>query len=192
MTESNYNYAFIAGRDPRNDRPAAPKPPASELDTLVEAISVMANWRRRGPYQCSVLYQANGRLQQFELQVWPGVQSYHCVNKETGIVDSYDAETGVYISGNERREREPNQFMTEPLAARLAFPMSLNVWGHPSSGFRMIGASRQGDEILVRLQHQIDPHVFGCVTVDTQERRVIRLDTPMDTCRYEDIMPIGG
>jgi hypothetical protein len=72
VTESNYNYAFIAGRDPRNDRPAAPKPPASELDTLVEAIAVMANWRRRGPYQCSVLYQANGRLQQFELQVWPG------------------------------------------------------------------------------------------------------------------------
>jgi len=102
-------------------------------------------------------------------------------------IDSYDAATGNYVSANERRDLEPNQFMTEPLAARLAFPISLGVWGRPSDSYRMIGASRLGDEILIRLEHQTDPHLFGSVTIDTEKRLVTRLDTPTETCRYQDV-----
>ena len=70
--------------------------------------------------------------------------------------------------------------------------MNLYVWGLPFEGFRMIGASRLDDEILVQIEHQSEPNLFGCMTIDTNRRLVTSLDTRVETLRYENILLINS
>jgi hypothetical protein len=191
LTDNSFDFAFIAGHEPA---PPGSKPTAqvgSELEVLMEAVAVMVNWRRRrqGAFHCLAFRQNGDRVKKFELQVWPDTQSYRAVDAESGVVDSYNSETGEYVSHNERRALGANEFMTEPLAARLAFPLHLPIWGHPRDGYRMIGASRVGNEIVVRLQHQGDPNLFGSMTIDSGRGVVTRFDTPTETCWYENVEP---
>ena len=188
-SEGSHNFAYVAGTETPIQVPAPvlAAPTASVFEALVDAIAVMTRGRRGHPFYCTVLRQENGTRAEYELQVWPATESYRCVNVKTGDVYSYDGETREIVAGTESRIRESNQIMIDPPAVRLAFPVNLPVWGRGSSDYRMIGASRYGDEIIVQLRHQADPHFFGSVTVNTAHRMVTRFDTPGEICWYQDI-----
>ncbi|WP_146085046.1 hypothetical protein [Rathayibacter tritici] len=160
-----------------------------EMDILVDAIAIVANSRRRSPFRCLAFRKELDRIETYQLQVWPAELSYHCSNERNNMIDSYNAPTDEYVSGNERRKLALSQLLPEPLAARLAFPLNLPIWGRPSDGYRITGASLDGSNIVVHLQHQADSDVKGSMTVDTQKRLVTRFDTPTEVCWYENIEP---
>jgi len=156
---------------------------------LLDAIAILMDWRLVQSFRCDVTFMQNGTPTEYELVARPGVSSYVCTEKQTGRVFSHDEATGETISASERIKREPNQLRTEPLPIRLAFPLSLDVWGRRSGGWRMVDAERSDDEILVLLRHQTDPHLFGSLTIDTKRRLAVRLDTVTQVCHYTNIGP---
>ncbi|WP_146085867.1 hypothetical protein [Rathayibacter sp. AY1D9] len=158
-----------------------------ETSILLDAVAVMANWRRRSPFRCRAFRRTPERTETYRLEVRPVEASFSCVDERTGTVDAYDAPTGRYVSGGEERPLDRWQLLPEPLAARLAFPLNLPVWGRPSDGYRMTGASIDGALTVIRLRHQADDRVRGTMTVDPRLRLVTRFDTPTETCWYEDV-----
>jgi hypothetical protein len=177
------DFAYVGGGP--TPRPAQPEAP---VGILLEAIGILVDQQRRPPYRCRVVSQTGTTLQQHELVVRPLVGSYVCTDLATGSVDSSDGVSRVRIVGGEPREMLAHELPSVPRAARLAFPLQLPIWGRRNQ-YRMTGATRHEQEIIVELTHVDDPHFRGTLTVDTAQRIVTRLDAMGDLLRRMEVEP---
>jgi hypothetical protein len=177
------DFAYVGGGP--TPRPAQPETP---VDVLVEAIGILVNQQRRPPYRCRVVSQTGTTLQQHELVVRPLVGSYVCTDLATGLVDSSDGVSRVRIVRGEPQDMLAHEFPSVPQAARLAFPLQLPIWGRRNQ-YRMTGATRHEQEIIVELTHVDDPHFRGTLTVDTAQLIVTRLDAMGDLLHRMEVEP---
>ncbi|OUE22004.1 hypothetical protein BFL36_10550 [Clavibacter michiganensis] len=178
------DFAYVGGAP-------APRPseqPETSLDVLAEAVGILVDQPRRPSYRCRVVSQMGTTVQQHELVVRPLVGSYVCTDLATGLVDSSDGVSRVRIVGGEPQEMLAHGFPSVPLPARLAFPLQLPIWGR-SNQYRMTGATRHAQEIIVELTHVRDPHLRGTLTVDTGRLLVTRLDAMGDLLHRMEVEP---
>jgi hypothetical protein len=162
-----------------------------EVDVVMEAVSILMAWRTAPNFRARVFHRIAGDTErEYELEAEPRECSYRLVEVETGAVDQFVGETRRLTSGTVSLDFHVYMVAFEPPAARLAFPMSLGVWGRPTDGYRMVGGHRVGDTIVVRLVHISQPALNGSLTVSRSSRMAVRLDTPTETCRYEGIEPL--
>gem|GEM_PF-6041062 len=81
-----------------------------------------------------------------------------------------------------------NSFSVEHPAARLAFPLSLLVWGRSFDDYRFTGqAVRRDEHIELALVHTKDDGVKGSLTVSDPFRMAVKLDTPTLLIEYTEI-----
>ncbi|PPF55398.1 hypothetical protein C5B94_05235 [Clavibacter michiganensis] len=181
-TQRGRDFAYVAGV-----RPSPPSLlPETPTDVLVEAVGILVDQSRRPPHRCRVVGQTGTTLERHELVVRPLVGSYVCTDLATGLVDSSDGVSRVRIVGGEPQEMLAHEFPSVPRAARLAFPLQLPVWGRPDQ-YRMTGAMRRDQEIVIELAHVRDVHLRGTLTVDTAQRVVTRLDAMGDLLHREEV-----
>lgn len=178
-------FAFIAGRGSAQSGGQRQQVP------LLEAIAILLDWRKRSSFRCTAEVLEGGQLLEFDVTAWPRVQSYSVRNADTGAVYGFDAHTGIMREVSDERPLLANQLSTEPVAARLAFPLSLGIWGRPGDSYRLTDAVEEGEAIMVAVEHQQNSAMVGSLTIDRNRRQAVRLDTPTLSIRYRDIQPVA-
>ncbi|MGW9549654.1 hypothetical protein ACWG8W_01205 [Citricoccus zhacaiensis] len=156
-------------------------------EAMLDAIAVMTNWRSVPSFRCEVREMSVNGGREFELVAHPMVESFTVTEKKTGVVESFDAATGTRWLDGQKVDAFAYQVRNEPYPVRLAWPMSLPIWGRGTGEYRMVGAERADGEVIVELRHLEDPHLFGSVTVDLQRRMCVRLDVPTGSYHYVNI-----
>ena len=165
--------------------------PRSKLSPVIDAISILMAWRTTGNFQARVHHQLGAEpSSEYQLEARPRQSSYRLVSKETGLVDSFDAVSRSLISAGERVEYRDNMLVFEPLPVRLAFPLSLGIWGRSFDDYRIVDGASAGDDIILSLSNTRDPQIAGLLTVSRAQRKAVRLDTPTQKIVYESIEPL--
>lgn len=165
---------------------------ASELDTVMEAISILHAWRTRGNITQRVRHRFAGEpAREYEVVADPGTLSYRVTDTETGVVDSFDGVTRTLVVGGVEHPYDLSMIVFEPRPARLAFPLALGIWGTSTGGYRITGGTDAGDDIVLDLAHGTDDTLRGTLTVSRPHRMAIRLETPHETLAYTDLRPVS-
>lgn len=160
------------------------------MATLMAAIGCMADWRLVRTFTCEVVVrEEHGRVATFELHAEPMHSSYSLVNTTSGIEESYDDASRTIVTDGTPVERMPNALLTEPLPARLAFPMSLPIWSRRHDLYRMTGAQREGNLVTVALEDRTDPARTGTLTVDLDQSLAVKINAPTLGIEYRGIAP---
>ena len=184
----NHDFAFVAGA-------SAPVPAyiredsGSEIGAVIDGVAVLLDWRKRSDFRCLADVRFVDQVHEYQVVAQPRELSYQVTNAVTGVVESYDPKTGILREGDSERLADASQLATEPIAARLAFPLSLGIWGRPGDSYQISGATRSENELVLSLRHQEDPSLIGVLVVDQGRRTAIRLDTPTLGIEYRDIQP---
>ncbi|MFT4210611.1 MAG: hypothetical protein QM626_01960 [Microbacterium sp.] len=156
--------------------------------TLLDAIAILADWRRIRAFSCiALLRMGEDAATEYDLHAEPNHSSYLCVERITGRRFSYDDYARTRETAGLPDAAVPYQFNSEMWAARLAFPMSLNIWGRPGDTYRMVEASRTDDLIHVRLEAPSHPGLEGILIVDEKHGIARELDTPELSLQYRNI-----
>lgn len=166
-------------------------PAVGELDVVMDAVRILMSWRTVPSFRARVLYRlGNDTEREYELEAQPRELSYRLIDVTTGRVDQFIGETRQLISADSEMEYHPYMLTFEPLPVRLAFPMSLGIWGRSTDGYRIVGGTANSDNITLSLAHNKHPDLFGSLTVSGSRRMALRLDTPTEKCRYEGVEPL--
>lgn len=104
------------------------------------------------------------------------------------LVDDYDGYTHTRRSESPVQDVPRNSFSVEHMAARLAFPLSLPIWGRSFDNYRLTGeAVREGEDIELALVHTKDDRLKGSLLVSDDLRMAVKLDTPTLMIEYTEI-----
>ncbi len=128
-----------------------------------------------------------GEAKEYDLHAEPNHSSYLCVEHGTGRRFGYDDHERTLETAGHSQTVMPYQVNPEMWAARLAFPMSLNVWGRPNDTYRMVTASRREGLITVRLEASKYPGLEGRLVIDETRAVTVELDTPELSLQYLSI-----
>ena len=186
--DDEHAFGFVAGQHTRSHELGEGNA-ETQLSLTVDAVAVLLDWRKRAAFRCVADVRHGDRIDSYELEAQPRDLSYRVTNTKTGMIESFDPQSRMLREGNTERPLEVNQLATEPLAARLAFPLSLGIWGRPGDSYRITGATRRENAVIVSLVHQRDTTLTGKLTIDTDRRTAIRLDTPTLGVEYRAIQP---
>jgi len=184
-TNNDNGFGFIAGQAPEFSDQGSDV----GLSTILEGVAILLDWRKRAAFQTDVTVRLGNDSRNYHVTARPRELSYEVASVETGTVESFDPRSGMIREGTSERPLEPYQIGTEPMAVRLAFPVSLGIWGRPGDSYRMTGARRTADQLVVALVHQADPSLTGELVIDLGRRKAVRLDTPTLGIEYRDIQP---
>ncbi len=167
--------------------------PASTLVPVVDAITILMSWRTIGSFRARVHHELGAEpVRTYDLEARPRQLSYRLVDVDSGRLDSFDGESRELVEAGKRVEYHTHMLVFEPLPARLAFPLSLGIWGRSFDDYRIVDGADDGDQIVLSLAHTHASDVSGTLTVSRTERKAVRLDTPTQKIRYESVEPLGG
>ncbi|WP_152631061.1 hypothetical protein [Agreia bicolorata] len=162
----------------------------NEVGVIVDAISILMSWRTRPNFTARAIHR-NGFEAEREstLDARPRKLSYSLVDSSSGRLDEFDGESRRLVVGGELTEYSVDFLTFEPLPVRLAFPLALSIWGRKNDAYTIVDGIRDDEFIVLTLEHSADAAVQGTLTIDTVRGLAVRLDTPTEACRYEDIEP---
>lgn len=127
-------------------------------------------------------------VEQFVLDASPRDLVYTLHRADGELVDDFDGYTHTRRSEAAVQDIPRNSFHVEHFAARLAFPLSLPVWGRSFDSYRFTGeALVDGDQLDLPLVHTKDDRVTGSLTVSDDLRMAVKLDTPTLLIEYTQI-----
>lgn len=164
-----------------------------ERDAFFEGLSLLMSWRLVGRFRAHVVHRLGDSPERaYQLDANPRHLSYQLVNIETGKVDSYEWLDRRRVVQGKDEEETVFALTPEPLAARLAFPLSLGVWGRSFDDYRFTGEAKRHDGLLdLVLVHSKDPALQGLLSINPSRRQAVRLDTPTQYLAYESIEPLS-
>ncbi|WP_447913832.1 hypothetical protein [Microbacterium phyllosphaerae] len=131
---------------------------------------------------------ADAPVEHFVIDASPRDLVYTLHRADGELVDDYDGYTRTRRSELPVQDIPRNSVNVEHFAARLAFPLSLPVWGRSFDSYRFTGeAVEDGDQIELALVHTKDDRVTGALTVSDDFRMAVKLDTPTLLIEYTEI-----
>jgi hypothetical protein len=134
-----------------------------------------------GPYQyeATSTSQYGNVIEQWAILVIPGSFYWSARSLGTGRIESFDPKTLSLDDGEESiqlsLDRIPHSF---PESVKLAFPLSLPIWGRRRDEYHPIAVEGQDDDTVLMLRHQADRSIFASFTFDRETGRAKRLVTP--------------
>jgi hypothetical protein len=155
----------------------------------LRAVALITDWRKVSTFRCRAVVGSGGEASEFELHAEPNHSSYYCTDLATGRVSAYDDATRERITFSTVVPVYPYEVNSEALPARLAFPLSLGIWGRRGDAYRMVRAVEHGDRMVVEIANNGDAAVVGELSIDVARRAIVRLDSPSLTISYEEIEP---
>jgi hypothetical protein len=156
-----------------------------------KAIAILTEWRLVSTFRCIAVKRSrfDDESSSYEVHAEPCHSSYFLTDLATGRVSSYDDYRRERITGGIPEVVYPYQFHGEAIPARLAFPMSLSVWGRRNDTYRMVKAVEDGERLTVNLVNKKDPDDAGRLVIDVARRAVVELDTSSLWLTYEGVEP---
>lgn len=160
-----------------------------DTETFVDALAVIMSWRRIGAFRASVRScNGAGAEKRYTLEANTLRLTYTLWNLESGQVEHFDGEARTRSFGRSMETIHPGEFTPESVPARLAFPLSLLIWGRGVDNYRFTGkAQRTAMETRLELIHTRDETMRGTLTLDHRWRMLTALESPVDSLVYEDI-----
>jgi len=154
-----------------------------------KAIAILTSWRLVPTFRCTAVIRSrfDEESSSYELHAEPRHSSYFLTDLVTGRVSSYDDYRRERITGGIPVAVYPYDYRAEAIPARLAFPMSLSVWGRRSDAYRMVKAVEDGERLTVDLVNRKDPDDVGRLVIDVARRAVVELDTSSLWLTYEGV-----
>ena len=179
------SFAFVAGIGPREVEPHS----ENELGVIVQGIGALMAWRTVPAFSATVVYELGDDARRYHFVARPIRPAYSLVDMKSGLVDSYDAVTREYVTESEPHDLDYHWLTPEASPARLAFPMSLLIWGRRIDAWRIGSGTRNGNELALGLVSTQDPQFRGSLTVDLEFGMAVRFDTPFEKIWYEGVEP---
>ncbi|WP_156888156.1 hypothetical protein [Microbacterium indicum] len=162
-----------------------------ESSTLLEAIAIMTDWRRVHPFVCTatVWEPEYSSPQRYRAHIDPGNSSFNAENCTDHSTLAYDDSTREMTVGDNRALRTSNMIAWEPFAVRLAFPLSLPIWGRRHDAYTIIGTDSHPDSIELHLATGPRREPTGTMRVDRARRITTSLRLPTLAIEYTDFEP---
>lgn len=183
MSQDSFGYVAGVGRERERHGVGA------ELETVMLGVAALMAWRTVSPFAATVVHELGSEVRRFRMEAEPMRPAYSLVDLSSGSVDSLDSVTGEYVVENEAMEIDHHMLTPESGPARLAFPMSLLIWGRPQDNWRVFSGSRTRHEISLGLVSLTDASVEGTLTINRHSDMAVRLDTPTEKIWYESVEP---
>lgn len=158
---------------------------------LMNAVAIMTDWRLVRTFACEVVLHdlQTQHAQVFDLHAEPMHSSYTLTERVTGREQSYDDATRTLATEGQTKQRQPNDLLTDPVPVRLAFPLSLPIWGRRHDTYWMADARQQGRTLAVHLVGKEDATLSGALTIDLELGLAVRIDAPTLQLEYRGIVP---
>jgi hypothetical protein len=151
----------------------------SSSEYLAMAIGAALGGGGPHQYEATSTSQYGNVIEQWAIIVIPGTFYWSARSLGTGRIESFDPNTLSLHDGEESRQlsldRIPHSF---PEPVKLAFPLSLPIWGRPRDEYHPISVEDQDNDTVLMLRHQKDKSMFGSFTFDRETGRAKRLVTP--------------
>lgn len=183
MSEDPFGY--VAGVEPDGEDYGH----GGELETVMLGVAALMAWRTVPPFAAIVVHELGSETRRFRIDADPMRAAYALLDLQSGSVDSYDPVAGEYVIESQAVEFDHRMLTPEPSPARLAFPLSLLIWGRPQDNWRVFSGSRSRHEINLELISQIEPSVRGELRINRHSNMAVRLDTPTEKIWYETVEP---
>lgn len=158
-------------------------------ELFVEALAVLMSWRRIGKFSSRVCYRigVGEALTTVMLIADPMRLTYTITSKDGEVREECDGFNHTLSHDGQMEVLQVENLVYEAYAARLAFPLSLPIWGRSFDDYRLTGeANRATDGIELQLVHARDSRLRGTLTVSVPLRMAVRLDTPTVFVGYVD------
>lgn len=158
---------------------------------MMEAVAILTDWRLVKTFECEAVLQEDLELgeQLFHVRAEPRHSSYIVTDRATGRQSSYDDRTGLVNTAGFVKRRQAHDLVFEPSPARLAFPLTLPIWGRRRDAYRMVDATESNGQLNVRLAASSDGSVAGELAIDLGLRVAVRIDAPTLHLEYRGIVP---
>ncbi|MFJ5955337.1 hypothetical protein ACIQC5_05190 [Paenarthrobacter sp. NPDC092416] len=154
--------------------------PTSPED-LAQAIGLVIGAGDGTHYEATSTWMCGAQTEQHKISVHPRAFSWQGENVQTGERSSFDPATMRMRLGGEDStlslDRIPFSF---PGFVKLAFPLSMAIWGRSGDDFRPIALEAAGAECVILLRHQTDIRLFGSLSFDRMTGRTTRLVLPTE------------
>ncbi|MCP1427956.1 hypothetical protein J3D45_000454 [Microbacterium foliorum] len=138
--------------------------------------------------QVALRVGADAPVDRFLIDASPRDLVYTVYRADGELVDDYDGYTHTRRGETPVQDIPRNSFNVEHFAARLAFPLSLPVWGRSFDNYRFTGeALVEGEHIQLALVHTKDDRLKGSLLVSDDLRMAVKLDTPTLLIEYTEI-----
>lgn len=155
-------------------------------EALAMAIGAAIGGGSTHQFEAISTSQHGNDVEQWAIVAVPGTFHWSAKSLRTGRMQSFDPDTLSLRDGEDSRElslhRIPHSF---PEAVKLAFPLSLPIWGRNRDEYHPISAEQQDTDIVLILRHQKDQAIFGSYTFDRESGRAKRLVTPTQVLQQE-------
>lgn len=133
------------------------------------------------PFTARSICQYGGEVQQWDVAVVPASFEWSSTHLISGRTESFDPATlSLIADGNAFRltpDRIPGTF---PDQVKLAFPLSLPIWGRPRDQYHPVSVEDHDEGSVLLLRNSKDPGLFGSLTFDRTSGRAKRLATPSE------------
>lgn len=159
---------------------------------FINALSMIMSWRHVGAFRATVHSRTgNNPEKRYSLEANPRLLRYTLQDLDTGSVEQFDGEARARSFNGSTETVHPGEMTPEAVAARLAFPMSLLIWGRAIDNYRFTGAvTRSGDHTAIGIEHVRDKSLHGSLILDERRRMLTKLESAADYLSYEDISAI--
>ncbi|WP_309105327.1 hypothetical protein [Arthrobacter sp.] len=151
----------------------------SSSEYLAMAIGAAIDGGGPHQFEATSRSQYGNVIEQWAIVVIPGTFYWSARSLGTGRIESFDPNTLSLHDGEESRQlsldRIPSSF---PESVKLAFPLSLRIWGRERDQYHPISVEDHDNDTVLILRHQKDKSIFGSFTFDRETGRAKRLVTP--------------
>lgn len=143
-------------------------------------------------FEATSTSQYGNVIEQWTIVVIPGTFYWSARSLGSGKIQSFDPKTLSLYDGDESiqlsLDRIPHSF---PEPVKLAFPLSLPIWGRHRDDYHPISVEDQDNDTVLMLRHQKDKGIFGSFTFDRETGRAKRLVTPTQLL-HQDVKLLGS
>ena len=162
----------------------------SSSEYLATAIGTAIGGGDAHQYEATSTSQYGNVTEQWAIVVIPGTFYWSAESLRSGRIQSFDPNTLTLHNGEESLQlsvdRIPRSF---PEPVKLAFPLSLPIWGRLRDEYHPIAVEDQGNDTVLILRHQKDKSIFGSFAFDRETGRAKRLVTPTQLLDQEVKLP---
>jgi hypothetical protein len=154
---------------------------------LLDVVALLTDFRSVRVVDCTAEVILGDVQSVYRLHAEPWIDSYEVVGADGRVVAAYIASLGAVTDGEETFRYDPRMIVWRALAARLAFPLELPIWGRSIDSHRMSAVDVRDDGTArVTLAPNRDRAGAGHIDIDLDRRLVTDFSIPSLRISYRD------
>jgi len=155
---------------------------------LMETVSELLDWARVSPFAARFTQSDTNGTSSSDVAVNPRTGAWRTRDIQTGRSLRYSPETHlIYVNDEEDGQPASDGQRPQHQSVRMAFPLSLDIWGRRSDSFRPVDVERSGGEAILLLRHRTEPAIYGSARLDTSRGLLTAVQSPLYSWAFQDV-----